>query len=39
MKPLSSSYPRWLEARITEALADTPVVLVAVPRQADKTNK
>lgn len=37
MKPLPSSYPRWLNARITEALADTPVVLVAGPRQAGKT--
>lgn len=30
-------YPRLLEARITEAMADTPVVLVAGPRQAGKT--
>jgi hypothetical protein len=30
-------YPRLIEARIAEALADTPVVLVAGPRQAGKT--
>jgi uncharacterized protein len=30
-------YPRLLETRITEAMADTPVVLVAGPRQAGKT--
>lgn len=30
-------YPRLLEDRVTEALADTPVVLVAGPRQAGKT--
>lgn len=30
-------YPRLLGARIAEALADTPVVLVAGPRQAGKT--
>ena len=30
-------YPRLIEARITEALSDTPVVLVAGPRQAGKT--
>ena len=33
----SSLYPRLIEARILEALADTPVVLVAGPRQAGKT--
>lgn len=32
-----SLYPRLLETRIAEALADTPVVLVAGPRQAGKT--
>jgi predicted AAA+ superfamily ATPase len=30
-------YPRWIEPRITEALQDTPVVLLAGPRQAGKT--
>ena len=30
-------YPRLLETRIAEAMADTPVVLVAGPRQAGKT--
>ena len=30
-------YPRLIETRIAEALADTPVVLVAGPRQAGKT--
>lgn len=30
-------YPRWIEARVAEALADTPVVLLAGPRQAGKT--
>lgn len=33
----SSLYPRLLKARIAEALTDTPVVLVAGPRQAGKT--
>ncbi|MEO8120645.1 MAG: ATP-binding protein [Rhodoferax sp.] len=37
MNTKPSSYPRLLETRITEALADTPVVLVAGPRQAGKT--
>jgi predicted AAA+ superfamily ATPase len=32
-----SLYPRLVQARIAEALADTPVVLVAGPRQAGKT--
>ena len=32
-----SLYPRLLEPRIIEAMADTPVVLVAGPRQAGKT--
>ena len=32
-----SLYPRFVQARIAEALADTPVVLVAGPRQAGKT--
>lgn len=30
-------YPRRIEARVAEALADTPVVLLAGPRQAGKT--
>jgi predicted AAA+ superfamily ATPase len=30
-------YPRWIEARMAEALADTPVVLLTGPRQAGKT--
>ena len=30
-------YPRLIEARVAEALADTPVVLIAGPRQAGKT--
>jgi predicted AAA+ superfamily ATPase len=32
-----SLYPRWIEPRIEEALQDTPVVLLAGPRQAGKT--
>ena len=36
MKP-PSFYPRWIEPRIAEAMADTPVVLLAGPRQAGKT--
>tara|TARA_R110001599_G_scaffold353869_1_gene601196 strand:- start:5533 stop:6771 length:1239 start_codon:yes stop_codon:yes gene_type:complete len=34
---LSSLYPRWITPRIDEALLDTPVVLLAGPRQAGKT--
>lgn len=30
-------YPRWIEARVRESLADTRVVLLAGPRQAGKT--
>jgi uncharacterized protein len=30
-------YPRLIEARVAEAMADTPVVLIAGPRQAGKT--
>jgi hypothetical protein len=30
-------YPRYVETRLTEALADTPVVLIHGPRQAGKT--
>ena len=37
MHATQSLYPRLLEARIAEAMADTPVVLVAGPRQAGKT--
>lgn len=33
----SSHYPRRIGSRIAEALADTPVVLLAGPRQAGKT--
>jgi len=35
--PTPSLYPRWIEPRIDEALLDTPVVLLAGPRQAGKT--
>ncbi len=34
---LSSLYPRRIEPRINEAMRDTPVVLLAGPRQAGKT--
>ncbi|MBI4311975.1 MAG: ATP-binding protein [Chloroflexi bacterium] len=34
---LPSLYPRYIEARLTEALADSPVVLVHGPRQSGKT--
>lgn len=37
MENAPSLYPRLIEARIVEAMADTPVVLVAGPRQAGKT--
>lgn len=37
MNTAPSSYPRLLATRMTEALADTPVVLIAGPRQAGKT--
>lgn len=30
-------YPRYIQPRIVEALADTPVVLLSGPRQAGKT--
>lgn len=33
----STLYPRLIEARVAEALTDTPVVLLAGPRQAGKT--
>ena len=33
----SAFYPRWIEPRIAEALQDTPVVLLAGPRQSGKT--
>ena len=33
----SSPYPRLAEARLAEALTDTPVVLVHGPRQCGKT--
>jgi len=34
---MTSFYPRRIESRIAEALLDTPVVLLAGPRQAGKT--
>lgn len=37
MHPPASLYPRLIESRLAEAMADTPVVLVAGPRQAGKT--
>lgn len=37
MNAPSPLYPRLIEARVTEALTDTPVVLIAGPRQAGKT--
>lgn len=37
MNESQALYPRLIEARIAEAMADTPVVLVAGPRQAGKT--
>ena len=37
MDDTQSLYPRLIEARIAEAMSDTPVVLVAGPRQAGKT--
>ena len=33
----ASIFPRRIESRIAEALLDTPVVLLAGPRQAGKT--
>ena len=33
----TSLYPRMLTARIREAMTDTPVVLIAGPRQLGKT--
>jgi hypothetical protein len=30
-------YPRYVETRLTEALADTPEVLIHGPRQAEET--
>lgn len=35
--PTSGLYPRYVEPRLVEALADTPVVLIHGPRQAGKT--
>lgn len=37
MRSSSPLYPRLIEARVAEAMADTPVVLIAGPRQAGKT--
>ena len=34
---MASLYPRLIEPRIADALLDTPVVLLAGPRQAGKT--
>ena len=34
---ITSLYPRLIEPHIAEALLDTPVVLLAGPRQAGKT--
>lgn len=34
---IPSLYPRLIEPRIAEALRDTPMVLIAGPRQAGKT--
>lgn len=34
---VASFYPRLIEPRVAEALLDTPVVLIAGPRQAGKT--
>ncbi len=37
MAPSASLYPCLIASRLAEALADTPAVLVAGPRQAGKT--
>jgi hypothetical protein len=37
MNALPKLYPRLIVARVVEALSDTPVVLIAGPRQAGKT--
>ncbi len=37
MDKQSQLYPRHIESRIAEALADTPVVMIVGPRQAGKT--
>ena len=37
MNALPKLYPRLVAARVVEALSDTPVVLIAGPRQAGKT--
>jgi len=37
MNTLPKLYPRLVAARVVEALSDTPVVLIAGPRQAGKT--
>ena len=37
MNAPSPLYPRLIAARVAEALADTPIVLIAGPRQAGKT--
>ncbi len=37
MNTPSPYYPRLIETRVTEAMTDTPVILIAGPRQAGKT--
>ena len=37
MNAPSPLFPRLIEVRVAEALADTPVVLITGPRQAGKT--
>jgi len=37
MKTSETFYPRLIESRVAESLTDTPVVLIAGPRQAGKT--
>jgi uncharacterized protein len=37
MKTTETFYPRLIESRVAESLTDTPVVLIAGPRQAGKT--
>jgi predicted AAA+ superfamily ATPase len=37
MPSRSRNFPRYLSARLREALADTPVVLIHGPRQSGKT--
>ncbi len=37
METITTFYPRLIESRVAESLTDTPVVLIAGPRQAGKT--